>query len=296
MTAYILKAIPLLTLLQLTILTHVWAQVDSSSYAPSNLEIFKNNRDFSYISPKGELGGPTKFVLTGRVTSSYFLLANPKIPVYFALVQDFTVKVLDQKSAAVRTPSLKLGGVWYVPIRSNASHYRYASLKFMHHSNGQDGQSLNQDLSINTRDGNFSTNYLVLSYHFGGNVEKGKKGYTLNHDAGLQWHKWFDYERALSDDYGFTRIIYNVSFRKQLENRESWRLNAGLNYAVNNMADYKTASLKKRLNTEVSFHYSLPFMHKAYLMAAAGYYGEDPYNIYYRDKYRYLRFGVSTNL
>lgn len=296
MTAYILKALPLITCLQLTIFTHGLAQDDSSRNERSNLEIYKNNREFSYVSPKGELGGPTKFVLTGRVTTSYFLLATPKIPVSFALVQDFTVKVLDQQSAAVRTPSLKLGGVWYVQMGQNATNYKYASLKFMHHSNGQDGQSLNPDLSINTRDGNFSTNYLVLSYHFGDNVEQGMQGYTLNHDAGLQWHKWFDYERALRDDYGFTRIIYNISFRKQLENRENWRLNAGLNYAINNMADYRMTAVKKRLNTEVSFHYSLPFMHKAYLMAAAGYYGEDPYNIYYRDKYSYLRFGVSTNL
>ncbi len=296
MIAYILKAVPLIACLQLTILTHGMAQADSSANERSYLEIYKNNREFSYVSPKGELGGPTKFVLTGRVTTSYFLLANPKIPVSFALVQDFIVKVLDQQSAAVRTPSLKLGGVWYVPIRSNVTNYSYASLKFMHHSNGQDGQSLNPDLSINTHDGNFSTNYLVLSYHFGDNVEKGKQGYTLNHDAGLQWHKWFDYESALRDDYGFTRIIYNISFRKQLENRENWRLNAGVNYAINNLVGYKMTAVKKRLNTELSFHYSLPFMHKAYLMATTGYYGEDPYNIYYRDKYSYLRFGVSTNL
>jgi len=296
MIRYTLKALPIITFLQLTIFTHGLAQRDSSRNETSYLETYKNNREFSYVSPKGELGGPTRFLLTGRVTTSYFLLANPKVPVSFALVQDFTVKVMDQKSAAVRTPSLKLGGTWYVPIGSNATFYRYASLKFMHHSNGQDGQSLNSDLSINTRDGNFSTNYLVLSYHFGDKVEKGKQGYTLNHDAGLQWHKWFDYERALRNDYGFTRIMYNISFRKQQENRENWRLNASLNYAINDMADYKATAVKKRLNTEVSFHYSFPFMHKAYLMAAAGYYGEDTYNIYYRDKYSYLRFGVSTNL
>ena len=291
-----LKALPLFAFLQLSILTQVLAQPDSNRNEHQYLETYKNNREFSYISPKGELGGPTGFLLTGRVTTSYFLLANPKIPISFALMQDFTVKVLDQKSAAVRTPSLKLGGVWYVPIGSNASHYKYASLKFMHHSNGQDGQSLNPDLSVNTRDGNFSTNYLVLSYHFGDNAEKGKQGYTLNHEAGLQWHKWFAYEKALTDDYGFTRIIYNISLRKQLKNRENWRLNGGLSYAINTMVNYKTTAVKKRLNTEVSFHYGLPFMHNAYLMAAAGYYGEDTYNIYYRDQYSYLRFGVSTNL
>jgi hypothetical protein len=35
-------------------------------------------------------------------------------------------------------------------------------------------------------------------------------------------------------------------------------------------------------------------MKNAFLMAAVGYYGEDPYNIYFRDQYAFLRFGIST--
>lgn len=84
--------------------------------------------------------------------------------------------------------------------------------------------------------------------------------------------------------------------RRQVAQRENWRLNAVVSYAINKMDEYKLPALKKRLNAESSFHYSFPFMHHAFLMAAAGYYGEDPYNIYYRNKYGYLRFGVSSAL
>ncbi|MHA4895945.1 hypothetical protein ACXZ1K_14430 [Pedobacter sp. PWIIR3] len=273
------------------------AQSDTIQTSSSYLTLYKANKDFSYTSPKGELGSPNKFILNGRLTTSYFLLASPRLPVFFALVPDFTVKVLDQRSAGVRTPSLKIGGIFYVKLNQNIDNYKYSTLSFTHHSNGQDGDAINPDGSINTATGNFSTNYLVASYHFGKAIKvRQTEKYTLNHQAGLEWHRWFNYEKALENDYGFTRLIYNISFRKYQQERENWRLNGELNYAINKMEEYKIAAIKKRLNTEISYHYSFPFMHRAFLMAAAGYYGEDPYNIYYRDKYSYLRFGVSTNL
>jgi hypothetical protein len=261
------------------------------------LDIYKSNRDLSYTSPKGELGSPVKFVLTGKLTTSYFLYAAKKSRFAFALIPDFTVKVIDERSAGVRTPSLKLGGMFYYKIHANPDQYKYASLRFTHHSNGQDGQASNEDGSLNTRTGNFSTNYLTASYHFGNTKSiSADKSYQFNHEAGLEWHRWFDYEKALENDYGFTRINYTFSWRRLVAKRENWRWNSGLSYAINKMTEYKLPALKKRLNAESSFHYSFPFMNKAYLMAAVGYYGEDPYNIYYRNKYSYVRFGVSTLL
>ncbi|MGY4385828.1 hypothetical protein ACVWYN_002876 [Pedobacter sp. UYP24] len=288
---------PIFTLIFTLLSFYAYAQIDTTQATNRYLDVYKANRDFSYTSPKGELGSPNKFILNGRLTTSYFLLASPKLPIAFALVPDFTVKVLDQRSAGVRTPSLKIGGILYVKLNQNTSNYRYATLRFTHHSNGQDGDAINTDGSINTATGNFSTNYLTTSYHFGKTIKsKEERSYSLNHDGGIEWHKWFNYEKALENDYGFTRLIYNFSLRKYFKVHENWRLNAGFSYAINKMEIYKITAAKKRLNTEVSYHYSFPFMHKAFLMVAAGYYGEDPYNIYYRDKYGYLRFGVSTNL
>jgi len=274
------------------------------------LDVYKANADLSYTSPKGELGSPQRYVIIGRLTTSYFLLSKPQIPVSFALVPDFTVKVNDERSAGVRTPSLKLGGIGYYRLKSTKTRYRYASLRFTHHSNGQDGEALNPDGSINTRNGNFSTNYLTASYHFG--TEKAASGdrgvhsenmnvrpaswNRFNHQIGFEWHKWFSYEAALEDDYGFSRLIYNFSMQHHHGNNENWRLYAGMNYAVNQMSAYGLGAVRKRLNTELSFHYAFPFMNKAFIMASAGYYGEDPYNIYYRNKYSYLRLGVSTAL
>ena len=270
-----------------------YAQDSSVNFLP----IYKANRDLSYTSPKGEVGSPVKFVLIGKLTTSYFLFASEHSRFAFALVPEFTVKVIDERSAGVRTPSLKLGGIAYYRINSDLNRYKYVSLKFNHHSNGQDGEALNSDGTINVKTGNFSTNSLKTSYHFGKTrALSNGQSYQLNHDAGLEWNRWFNYEKALEDDYGFTRLNYGLSIRRYLDLKEHWRLNIALNYAINKMQTYKLIEIKKRFNAETSFHYSFPFMHKAFLMAAAGYYGEDPYNIYYQNKYAYLRFGVSSSL
>jgi len=257
--------------------------------------LYKENSELSYTSPKGEIGAPSKYVINGKLTTTYMLLASPKLPVAFAVIPDFTVRVRNERSAGVRTPSFRLGGMLYVRLNQSMDNYRYASLKFMHHSNGQDNEASNPDGSVNTRNGNFNTNYLTASYHFGHRKPVADKVYyTVNHDAGLEWHKWFNYDQVLEGEYGFTRVIYNFSLRRYENDKEHWRLNAGLNYAVNQMTDYHLGAVKKRLNIETSYNYSFPFMNNVFLMAAAGYYGEDPYNIYFRDKYGYLRFGISS--
>lgn len=266
-----------------------------SYYNQNFIYLYKENNELSYTSPKGEIGAPSKYVINGKLTTTYMLVASPKLPVAFAVVPDFTVRVRDERSAGVRTPSFRLGGIFYVRLNQSIDNYKYASLKFMHHSNGQDNAAINPDGSINTRDGNFNTNYLTASYHFGKQKTVGNGVYyTLNQQTGLEWHKWFNYEKALEGNYGFTRLVYNVSLRRYAKDKENWRWDAALNYAVNQMTNYELGALKKRLNIETSYNYSFPFMNNVFLMAAVGYYGEDPYNIYFQDKYGYMRFGISS--
>lgn len=283
------------------------------------IERYKENRELSYTSPFGEIGAPAKIIIEGRLTTTYLLLASKHLPVSLALIPDFTVKVLDDRSAGVRTPSLRLGAAAYVRLSKDAKHYKYAELAFTHHSNGQDGNALNPDGTINTYNGNFNTNYITALYRFGNfqNKDSQHTAYSsFNHRAGVEIHKGFSYEPVLKNDYGFTRILYSFSFRryklykgnggswKKLKNRENdsqkvldkelFRMNADLSYAVNPMVEYQFGSAKKRLNAEFSFNYSMPFMQNAFLMASVGYYGEDPYNIYYRNQYTFIRLGISS--
>ncbi|WP_316790483.1 hypothetical protein [Pedobacter frigoris] len=257
---------------------------------------YKENAELSYTSPGGEIGAPSKYLINGKLTTNYMILGTDKFPVAFSVIPDFTVRVRNERSAGVRTPSFKLGGVFYVRLARTSGQFRFMTLGYTHHSNGQDGDAINPDGTTNTYNGNFSTNYLTLKYHFSKTIPGGttKNLFILSHSTGLEWHKWFSYERALEHSYGFTRLLYNFSLRKYSDGKENWRLNSESSYAINPMSGYHLGALKKRLNAEISFHYALPFMNNVFLMAATGYYGEDPYNIYYQDKYAYLRLGLSS--
>ncbi|RZK16618.1 MAG: hypothetical protein EOO86_14490 [Pedobacter sp.] len=241
------------------------------------VNLYKENSDFAYTSPYGELGAPSKYVINGRLTTTYMLLGSYKSPIAFSIIPDFTVRVRDEFSAGVRTPSYRLGFAAYARLNKNPENYKYAELAFTHHSNGQDQDALNQDGSVNTLTGNFNANYLTASYRFGHltSTRADESFYSLNHRVGLQWYKFFRYEPALDLGFGFTRVLYNF-------------------YAVNKIPAKNLANLQKRLNAEINFNYSFPFMNNVFLMAAAGYYGEDNYNIYFQDHYGYLRFGFSS--
>ncbi|WP_316798598.1 hypothetical protein [Pedobacter frigidisoli] len=273
------------------------------------VSLYKENADFAYTSPYGELGAPSKYVINGRLTTTYMLLGSYKSPVAFSIIPDFTVRVRNEFSAGVRTPSYRLGGVLYARLNTEPENYRYGELAFTHHSNGQDQDAVNADGTINTATGNFNANYLTASYRFGflTAVKPDERFYSFNHRIGLQWYKFFRYEPVLDRGFGFTRLLYSFSLRRYDEieknarnktkvktEKETWRLNSEISYAVNQIPLKNMTNIQKRLNAEINFNYSFPFMNNVFLMAAVGYYGEDNYNIYFQDHYSYLRFGLSS--
>ncbi|MFD2635887.1 hypothetical protein [Pedobacter mendelii] len=251
-------------------LTHsfLFAQtIDKDSLAISRevankayVNLYKENAEFSYSSPAGELGAPSKYVINGRLTGNFMLFGSYKSPVAFAAVPDYTVRVRKEFSAGVRTPSYRFGGIFYARLNPAPLNYKYAELAFTHHSNGQDEDAVNPDGTINTRTGNFNANNLALSYRFG-HLNSGSSNdsyYSYNHRVGFQWYKWFRYEPALNQGFGFTRLLYNFSWRKYGEiermmkrkpqvksEKEIWRLNTELTYAVNKIPSKGLANLQK---------------------------------------------------
>ncbi|RZK42118.1 MAG: hypothetical protein EOO90_08550 [Pedobacter sp.] len=263
--------------------------------------LYKENSEMSYTSPFGEIGAKSKYILNGRLTTTYMILASERLPIAFSLNPDFTARVRHEKSAAVRTPSFKLGGTIYLRLSPNIVNYHYLEIAFTHHSNGQDGRAKLDDGAINVIDGNFNTNYLTASYRFAKFLRRpyAKSDIGLHQKISLQWHKWFAYEPVLEGDYGFSRVNYELStrFYDRLEEklgREKLRLVGTFSYAINKFQRYTFFSVKRRLNAELGLHYALPFMQNSFLMSTLGYYGEDPYNIYFKDRYAFLRLGISS--
>jgi hypothetical protein len=215
--------------------------------------------------------------------------------------------VRNEQSARVCTPDFKLGASTYYGLDKAQTQYNYIEFGFSHHSNGQDAEATNTDCTINTYDGNFSTNYLKLGFHRGYKPPHPfNQNYVAFHQyVELKWNKWFAYEKALENNYGFTRFNYSFSARKygffnksknsNLE-KEYIRLTADFSYAINQINNSSLTNVTRRLNTEITANYSFNFMKNTFLMATVGYYGEDPHNIYFQDQYTFLRFGIATGL
>lgn len=282
-------------------------------------QLYKANSDLSYSSPSGEIGAPSGYVINGKLTTTFMVYAPVNLPVAFSLNPDYTVRVRKDRSAGVRTPSFRFGGTFYTRLTDEVKNYKYVQLTFTHHSNGQDEDAVLQNGNINTKTGNFNTNYLTAAYAFGKYTDQFTPGapYTsLHHKIGFEWHKWFNNEPALTGDYGFTRLNYDFSYRiyqtynakksgfkkvnsrnklaKNSVEKEKWRFNGQISYAVNKYTSQAIFEPKRRMNAEVTANLSLPFMQNVFIMANFGYYGEDPYNIYFKDSYAFMKFGLSS--
>lgn len=110
----------------------------------------------SYLSPKGELGAPDKYLLNSELIANFFPLASKNSRLALAVTPRFMVRIRDGLSAPVRTPSYRIGVRAFYRLTANTVHYQYLEGQVYHHSNGQDGNVFRPDGTYNTETGDSS--------------------------------------------------------------------------------------------------------------------------------------------
>jgi len=288
------------------------------------IDFYRQNHPLSYISFPfvGELGAKNKYVFTARLSTSFMVLGTKGSRFAVALIPDFTIRMLDIKSKPVYTPDFRIGGALYYRINDDEKNYKYATLGFMHHSNAQDTTHRPVVGTLNYKDWDFSTNYVYGRYNWGKvKMDNDVLESSINHQLEFKSNGLFEYDNVIKGDYGFTRIGYNFSYRtysyffdlltkdekrydkqniRKIDNKKGWlnkerfRWNLDASYAINKYNNYNFFAAKRRLNIEAAGYYSPFFMRQTAIMLAAGYYGEDPYNIYFKDRYAWFRFGIAV--
>jgi hypothetical protein len=299
---------PLSSAILLLISTVTYGQLLPDSVQLQNhryVELYRSHTDMSYLAPNNEFGSPATYVLTGNLIGNFFLLASKQSRFALALTPDFTIRIRNEPSAPVRTPSYRIGARGFYRLTGRASHFRYVQGQVYHHSNGQDGEVFRPDGSVNTATGDFSTNYTQWTYHWGTHH---RHRYGTHYATGVRWHApFFNHSEGLTDNYGFVRVLGQAQYRrfrhtehkvttlrKSTLTAEWLRLNAQASYAVDHLNGWGIGSLKRRLNAEVSAYYIPPFSRDTGVFATVGYYGEDPYNIYFTDRYFFVRIGFTV--
>ncbi len=156
------------------------------------------------------------------------------------------------------------------------------------------------------------------------------KEYKNLYQVEYEWHPSFtfpslvdytllEHEEKLDGHFGFSRlhfkfthfitgrynIVESIEEKKKKKAgipsntignliRDIWRIEFKASYILNKLESYDYLQLKKRLNIEGAVHWTPRFMNQTALYASLGYIGEDSYNIYFNDKYFFVRIGIST--
>jgi len=285
----------------------------------------QNYSQRSYACPPFfDLGSPKKWYILSADIIPEFIIGSERIPLTVHLVTRYMVRILHDNEAegdssfAVRTPSFMPGAVVYIPLDysdADSPNISYMGISLFHHSNGQDGPEFKSDGSFNLYNGNFSTNYIEPSYHFRRRmylmepVSAKQQNPARNYKefygrAGLAFH--FGTADSLKSSYGKKRInlqlgyISVINYWNEYLGRRLSNYYYGEQYRVVFNATYITGSrdkglsgFEKRINAEISYYWRIKGSPNSSIFASTGYYGSDPYNIYYGNSYFYFRTGIA---
>ncbi len=280
-------------------------KVDSLS-KPSNWvnhsfnRLYKQNSDAGFFG--NEYGNPIKTSLVADLNPNVLVVNTIKSRFFVLFSPRVKLRLLDARKAPVRSPSYMPALKVFTRINEDTLRPKFLSLAYSHHSNGQDGPTLDSIGNFNRGKGKFTTNYYTLEYTSGirsVNLLTAKSHYR---SLALEVHTGLfnvGFSDELTDKYGFIRINgqwkYDL-FRGKSANKKTYdqhhRIHARFTYLADRVKDYQWNNLGRRVNATVQYSYQPGFAGNVALALTAGYRGQDDYNIYFEDKYSYMSVGV----
>lgn len=286
----------------------------------------------SHVSPPGCELGPIQapYILSADVIPQ-FVLGGTWTRFTAHLTPRYKVRILRDTSSPVRTPSFMPGATVFYPIKRTKPgdlKIKYFSVSFFHHSNGQDGEEINDDGTINTNNGNFSTNYLEPAFHFrqrynNAPAQKKSEDDFICDDGYTGYREWYartgieiylNTTEALRSSYGNVRLNLTGGYiwvsnycdfiteskdgkkrKKQVGDsylRESFRIVGNITL-IGGGRDQGLSDFAHRINADIQGYYRIPSSPNSSVFVGIGYVGSDTYNIYYQDNYFFVRAGIA---
>ena len=248
-----------------------------------------------------EYGNPNKSTLVADLNPNVILVNSSKSRFFVLFSPRVKLRLLDARKAPVRSPSYMPGLKVFSRINDDIERPQFLSLAYSHHSNGQDGPTLDSSQAFNRGKGKFTTNFYTLDYTLGNRTFSPNRSVSQFSSLGIEVHTGLfniGYSKELTGKYGFVRIngnwIYDILQGKTGEDkyRNHHRINARFTYIADDYNDYSRLNFAQRLNASVHYNYQPGFTDNVALAIGAGYRGQDDYNIYFEDSYSYFSIGV----
>lgn len=283
-----------------------------------------NYAPLSYVSPPYlDVGNPkTAYILSADIMPQ-FVIGGEWMPIPIHLTPRFKARIFrnnletNDTSLPVRTPSFMPGMTAHIPLQDyskDTGKIKYASIAIFHHSNGQDGDEFNSDERINLYNGNFSTNYVEPAFHYrirrfqsiGSTDCSDPEPNYSEYYFKLGMEKHFVTAEKLKSTYGDYRFNFTVNWigvrnycdminKKQISSsyyREKHRIVFSSTFIAGNR-EGGLNDFNKRINVNINYNWRIPSSPNTALFLGTGYYGSDPYNIYYQQSYFFVHAGLS---
>lgn len=252
-----------------------------------------------------EYGEPDHNLLVADITPNVVILNTAKSRFFFVISPRIQLRLLQGYHSPVKSPSYMPGGSLFTRLNSDYNHPQFLSLSYSHHSNGQEGQTLDSMGRFN-HDGKFTTNFYSLNFFFGKRSMMERTGSSRYAMIGLEVHTGLfkmGYSRQLTDKYGFIRTngMWMYDLMKDPSGSHSHyqfhqRVRVDMMYIWDKMYNYATTDWRKRMNLSAKYYYQFGFMENVALMFEVGYRGQDPYNNYFENSFPYFGLGVASGV
>ncbi len=255
------------------------------------------NQGTSYITFPTDIGNIEALWFEANLNYSFYIRTNKEARLVGVLTPQIIIRMYQEESFPVRTPSYIPQITAYYRLNkfvSNNSLNFFA--KIAHHSNGQDEDFYLDNGTINTKSGNFTTNYMEIGFvktnynsrfnaaqFFSTSIEIHSENLTADELIGqyslCRWNTLFSVLK-IPEDQSSKNKKANIS----IKSKTVWMFGD-----VNNWDFFSW----DRLNLSLTFFYHPKFLEDIGFFAQI-YHGMDYYNIYFNHQISVLRFGIMT--
>ncbi len=250
-----------------------------------------------------EYGEPLRNLLVADLNPNVILFKSKNSRLFFLFSPRVRLRLLSEYHSPVKSPSYMPGGTLFFRFTDNVDRPKFFSLAYSHHSNGQEGQTLDSAGNFNRDSGKFTTNFYSLNYYFGKRKVNDTTAKSQFAYIGIELHTALfntGFSQQLTGKYGFVRTngswMYdwmNDRHNTSDEYHSHQRLQVQFTYILDKVYYYGIADVQKRLNVALKYYYQFGFMDNVAFNLTAGYRGQDDYNIYFQDSYPYVAVGVA---
>ena len=259
-------------------------------------ELSQANQGNSYATFPTDIGNIEPLWFEVNIVPNFYLRERKNSRLMCVLTPQIILRMYQERSYPVRTPSYMPQITAYYLLK-RGENGRMLSLfgRYVHHSNGQDGDFFGENMEINLKSGDFAINYLESGLIIT-NINTRFNAYQF-FKTSIEIHPQVWSGKELEGIYSKIRwnntfSIYKLVSKTDQKGRKKADISikGESTWMFGELNNWDAVSLN-RLNLSFTFYYHPKFLEDIGLFAQY-YHGSDYYNIYFSHRLDILRFGL----